>query len=170
MKIISKQKLQLLKVAMFTVLVTGCTSKPDDVVVMQSDPAIMELIAVAKDIAAHEKRLYQMESARYLEAGGNKIGGFDMSFIPSLDQYHQLGDEWSGPIEPLLEKISEIANLRPVRYLNVKPSNPIIVYVNTDSRRLIDVLADAGGQARSRAKVTLKMRENLIQIEYNPQG
>ncbi len=92
----------------------GCSTKPKGVVVMESDPAIKQLVAVAKDIAEHEKRLYQIESARYFEAGGKSIAGVDMSFLPSLDQYYQLGDQWSGPIEPLLEKISEISKL-PVR-------------------------------------------------------
>ena len=66
----------------------------------------------------------------------------------------------------MIEQITEIAGLNPPRYLNVRPSNGIIVYVDTNRRQLIEILADAGNQARQTAKVTLKMREKLIQVEY----
>ncbi|MFB1036276.1 MAG: DotD/TraH family lipoprotein, partial [Sinobacterium sp.] len=92
------------------------------------------------------------------------------SLTPSLSQYHYLGDEWTGPLEPLLEKITELSGLNDIRYLNVKPANPIIIYVDTKSRRLIDILADSGYQARNRAKVTLKVKERLIQVEYPSNG
>jgi len=144
----------------------GCSNTPKNVVVAESDPAIQQLLQVAEEFASYERKLYEIESARYIEAKIDKIESFDMYFIPSLDGYYQLGDEWSGPIEPLLDKISEIAGLNPPRYLNVKPANHIIVYVDTNRRKLIDVLADAGHQARNRAKITLKMKERLIQVEY----
>ncbi|MGP5159723.1 DotD/TraH family lipoprotein [Pseudoalteromonas prydzensis] len=144
----------------------GCSSTPKNIVVEESDPAMQQLLAVAKDISKYERQLYEIESARYIEVNKNKIGTFDLHFIPSLEQYYSLGDQWVGPIEPLLEQISEIAGLNPPRYLNVKPSNGIIIYVDTKRRKLIDILADAGNQARQKAKVTLKVREKVIQVEY----
>jgi len=151
--------------AMFFVC-AGCSSSPKNVVVAKSDPAIQQLLRVAEEMASYERKLYEIESARYMEANLEKIEAFDMYFIPSLDGYYELGDEWAGPIEPLLDNISKMAGLNPPRYLNVKPANQIIVYVDTERRKLIDVLADAGNQARNRAKVTLKMKERLIQVEY----
>lgn len=146
---------------------TGCTASKSNIVVDESDPALRQLLAVANDIANYERRLYEIESARYIEVNASRIGSFDMHFLPSMDRYYSLGDEWVGPLEPLLEQISEVAGLNPPRYLNVKPANGIIVYVNTDRRKLIDILADAGNQARQTAKVTLKMREKVIQVEYS---
>lgn len=93
-----------------------------------------------------------------------------MYYTPSLSEYYNLGDEWTGPLEPLLERITELSGLNDIRYLNVKPANPIIVYVDTKSKKLIDILADSGNQARKRAKVTLKIKERLIQVEYPSNG
>lgn len=162
--------MQILKTSAVVILmvltVAGCSSTKKNIVVAESDPAIQQLLRVAEDISSYERQLYEIESARHIEAGEEKIGSFDMYFIPSLDRYYSLGDEWVGPIEPLIEQISNIAGLNPPRYLNVQPSSGIIVYVDTNRRKLIDILADAGNQARQQAKVTLKMRERLIQVEY----
>ncbi|MBE0420504.1 DotD/TraH family lipoprotein [Pseudoalteromonas nigrifaciens] len=144
----------------------GCSSMGNRLVVQESDPAIQQLLEVAKDIAAHERQLYEIESARYIEVNANKLDSFNMHFLPAMEKYYSLGDQWVGPIEPLIEQVSELAGLNPPRYLNVRPSNGIIVYVDTKRRKLIEILADAGNQARQRAKVTLKMRERVIQVEY----
>lgn len=153
-------------VSLSIVALSACSSSPQPVVVATSDPALEQLVSVANSISNYDRKLYEIESARYLAANKQKIPEFDMYFLPSLAAYYSLGSEWTGPIEPLIEKISEIGGLNPPRYLNVKPANDIIVYVNTDRRKLIDILADAGNQAGSRAKVTLKMKERLIQVEY----
>lgn len=147
-------------------VLAGCASSKKNIVVEEPDPAVAQLLQLAKDIANYERQLYEIESARYIEAGNEKIGDFDMRFLPSMDAYYSLGDKWVGTIEPLIEQISQIAGLNPPRYLNVRPSNGIIVYVDTRSRKLIDILADAGNQARQRAKVTLKVKEKVIQVEY----
>jgi hypothetical protein len=169
MQILNKSKIIMLTIIQ-SLCLFGCTSTPSDVLVMESDPAIQQLMLVAEDIATYERRLYQIESSRYIDAGKEKLGEYDMYFTPSLSQYHYLGDEWTGPLEPLLEKITELSGLNDIRYLNVKPANPIIIYVDTKSRRLIDILADSGYQARNRAKVTLKVKERLIQVEYPSNG
>lgn len=147
-------------------LLGGCTTSGNKIVVEESDPAIKQLLSVAEDIAAHERQLYEIESARYIEVNKDKIGSFDMHFLPSLEQFYPLGHQWVGPLEPLIEDITKLAGLNQPRYLNVKPSNPIIVYVDTKRRKLIEILADGGNQARQRAIVTLKVRERLIQVEY----
>ena len=169
MRTFKKSNLYILFLMKITFL-SGCSSTSSDVMLLESEPAIQQLISVAEDIATYERRLYQIESSRYIDSGQDKIGEYDMFFTPTLSQYYNLGDEWTGPLEPLLERITELAGFNDIRYLNVKPSNPIIVYVDTKSRKLIDILADSGNQARSRAKVTLKVKERLIQVEYTSNG
>lgn len=169
MHILKKSQIILISIVQIAYL-SGCSSTPSNVMLMESDPAIQQLVIVAEDIASYERRLYQIESSRYIDAGKDKIGEFDMYYTPSLAEYYNLGDEWSGPLEPMLEKITELAGLNDIRYLNVKPANPIIIYVDTNNRKLIDILADSGNQARSMAKVTLKLKERLIQVEYSSNG
>jgi hypothetical protein len=169
MQTLKKSKILIISIIQIVYL-SGCSSTPSNVMLMESDPAIQQLIAVANDIASYERRLYQIESSRYIDTGKDKIAEYDMYYTPSLAQYYNLGDEWTGPLEPLLERITEMSGLNDIRYLNVKPANPIIVYVDTKSRKLIDILADSGNQARTRAKVTLKVKERLIQVEYSSNG
>lgn len=157
---------QLITSILTVLIATGCATNEKKIVVDESDPALKQLLELAKDIANYERQLYEIESARYIEVNESKLGSFDMHYLPSMEKYYSLGDEWVGPLEPLIEQITEIAGLNPPRYLNVRPSNGIIVYVDTNRRQLIEILADAGNQARQTAKVTLKMREKLIQVEY----
>lgn len=167
---ISKKSQILMLLTLQGTMLFGCSVTPSNVMVMDGDPALRQLIMVAEDIATFERRLYQIESSRYIDTGKEKIGEYDMYFIPSLAEYYNLGDQWTGPLEPLLERITELSGLNDIRYLNVKPANPIIVHVDTSSRKLIDILSDSGHQARARAKVTLKMKERLIQVEYPSNG
>ncbi len=150
------------------IFIVGCSATPPSVVISKSDPAVEQLARTSSEIASYERKLYEIEAARYKDAGIEKVDAYDMYFLPALNRYYGLGDNWSGPIEPLLEKISELAGLNPPRYINVPPSTSIVVYVDTKNKRLIDTLADAGNQAGQRVKVTLKMRERLLQVEYAP--
>ena len=150
------------------IFLAGCSTTPKSVVINKSDPAIEQLARTSKEIASYERKLFEIEAARYKDAGLEMTDPHDMYFLPALNQYYGLGDNWSGPIEPLLEKISELAGLNPPRYINVPPSNSIVVYVDTKNKRLIDTLADAGNQAGQRVTITLKMRERLLQVEYAP--
>jgi hypothetical protein len=169
MQIINKSKIIIITMCQIAYL-SGCSTTPSNVMLMESDPAIQQLILVAEDIASYERRLYQIESSRYIDTGKEKIGELDMYYTPSLAEYYNLGDEWTGPLEPILERITELSGLNDIRYLNVRPANPIIIYVDTKSRKLIDILADSGNQARARAKVTLKVKERLIEVEYPSNG
>lgn len=146
--------------------VAGCSTTQLDV--NQPDPASVRLAQVAESIQKNDNDLADIESARYVETHGTGPKAIDVSQLPTLEKVVSLGTAWHGPIEPLVNKLSVLAGLNPPRILGVKPSADVVVNVNTDYRRIIDMFHDAGTQAGSRAKLTLKMKERLVELEYIP--
>lgn len=154
----------LLPVCLMTL--TGCSSKlfnPNT-----PDPAMVRISQVAETIQKHDNDLAAIETARYLEKNKTPIQEINVSDIPSLERVVSLGGAWHGPIGPLVTKLSSLGGLNAPRFIGVKPSSDVVVNVNTDYRRIVDMLHDAGTQAGSRAKVVLKMKERLVEVEYHP--
>jgi len=149
-----------------TLLVSACSTTPLEL--NSPDPASVRLAQVAESIQKHDNDLADIEMARYIETNGRSPRAIDVSNWPALEKVVSLGAAWHGPIDKLVDKLSVLAGLNAPRYLGVKRSGDVIVNVNTDYRRIIDMLHDAGTQAGSRAKVTLKMKERLVEVEYIP--
>lgn len=147
-------------------LIAGCSTTPLDI--NQPDPASVRLAQVAESIQKHDNDLADIEMARYVETHGAGPRAIDVSQMPTLEKVVSLGAAWHGPIDQLVNKLSVLAGLNSPRFLGVKPSSDVIVNIDTDYRRIIDMLHDAGTQAGSRAKVTLKMKERLVEVEYLP--
>lgn len=149
-----------------SLLVSACSTTPLEL--NSPDPASVRLAQVAESIQKHDNDLADIEMARYIETNGSGPRAIDVSNLPALEKVVSLGAAWHGPIDQLVNKLSVLAGLNVPRYLGVKPSGDVIVNVHTDYRRIIDMLHDAGTQAGSRAKVTLKMKERLVEVEYIP--
>lgn len=156
----------LILIAGGSIGLSACSSSP--LRVNEPDPAAMRLAQVAESIQAHDNDLADIEMARYVRDNGKGPDAIDVSMVPSLEKVVSLGAAWHGPIDKLVDKLSVLAGLNPPRYLGVKPSGDVIVNVNTDYRPIIDMLHDAGTQAGSRANLTLKAKERLIEVEYVP--
>lgn len=132
------------------------------------DPAAVRLAQVAESIQKHDNDLNDIEMTRYVEQYGERPVLIDTSSNPALNRVVSLGGAWHGPLDRIIMKLSELGGLDEPRFIGVKPSGDVLVNVNTNYRRIIDMLHDAGSQAGSRAKVTLKMKEKLIEVEYRP--
>ena len=146
-------------------LITAC-SNTNEVVVAKADPAIQQLLLDIQEISEYERKLYELESSRHAKTNDAEAKTLLNGLIPSLGQYENMGDSYSGTLENILELITDKAGLEPVRYIGVKPSHPIIVHVDTSDTKLIDMVRNAGYQAGNRAAVGLKVRERLIEVEY----
>lgn len=147
-------------------LMACATSTPLDI--NEPDPAAVRLAQVAESIQQHSNDLSDIETARYIEANGKSPEALDTTLLPTMEQVVSLGAAWHGPLDTLVDKLSTLAGFNAPRYLGVKPAGEVIVNVDTDYRRIIDMLHDAGTQAGSRAKVTVKVKEKLIEVEYVP--
>jgi len=157
------KKLSLITAVIF---VSACGTTPKKAVPKPTAPAIQYLINVAESIREHDQDLAAIESARYLEAKKNKIPFINTNYLPSLNEVVSLGHTYVGPLDKLIVKLSAMAGLNPPRFIGVKPAQNIIVSINTDYRPIIDMLVNAGTEAGSRAHVTLKVRERLLEVEY----
>lgn len=73
--------------------------------------------------------------------------------------------DWSGPIEPLLEKIAEMTRYR-VKVLGPIPPIPLIVTISSRERVVADILKDAGLQAGKRANLVVYPTSRIIELRY----
>lgn len=73
--------------------------------------------------------------------------------------------DWSGPIEPLLEKIASMSTYR-VKVLGPIPPIPVIVTIAAKDRMIADILKDAGLQASKRANVVVYPKHRVIELRY----
>lgn len=147
------------------VVLGGCASNPS-FDKNNPDPAMLRLAQVAEDIQRSSNQLAALEAAKYRETEGGSPQPIDVELLSGLEKVVSLGASWNGPIDKLLDKLSYLAGLNPPRYLNVKPAGDVIVNVDTDYRRIIDILQDVGAQAGQRAVITLKARERVLIVEY----
>jgi defect-in-organelle-trafficking protein DotD len=74
--------------------------------------------------------------------------------------------DWSGPIEPLLEKIGLMTRYR-VKVLGPIPPIPVIVSISCRERLVADILKDAGLQAGKRANLVVYPTSRIIELRYS---
>lgn len=146
---------QLLLISLLSILV-GCTPKPTyemsdvEYQLMKSAMSVensLKSLAATKDIYA--------KNAINTDILVTPQGG--MGGLASLD--------WSGPIEPLLEKIAEMTRYR-VKVLGPIPAIPLIVTISSRERVVADILKDAGLQAGKRANLIVYPTSRIIELRY----
>ncbi|KZX57824.1 hypothetical protein A3709_19565 [Halioglobus sp. HI00S01] len=153
-------------------MVAGCTSpvKRDqtDVAAIYQDPVYLHLQESVTAIQDSANRLAAVEQARYRDETGKEATLVDSSLVPGLEKHVSLGADWHGPLDALVKKLAAVADggwdMAPS--IGIRPSAGVIVHVNTDYRRIIDILQDAGTQAGSRAQLHVMSRQRVLQIEY----
>lgn len=74
--------------------------------------------------------------------------------------------DWSGPIEPLLEKVGELTSYR-VKVLGPTPAIPLIITISCRERMIADILKDAGLQAGKKANVVVYPTSRIIELRYS---
>lgn len=73
--------------------------------------------------------------------------------------------DWSGPVEPLLQKLGAMSNYR-VRLLGTKPAIPVIVTLNAKDTPLAHVLRNIDYQCGHRAKLLVYPNQRIIELRY----
>lgn len=138
------------------ILLFGCSQKPSyevsDIEYQLSQAALSiedSLRTLAATQQIHAKNAINTDILITPEGG---MGGF-----ASID--------WSGPIEPLLEKIAEMTRYR-VKVLGPIPHIPLIVSISARERMVADILKDAGLQAGQRANLVVYPTSRIIELRY----
>ncbi|CAM4411744.1 MAG: hypothetical protein LEGION0398_MBIBDBAK_00303 [Legionellaceae bacterium] len=73
--------------------------------------------------------------------------------------------DWSGPIEPLIGKISAMSGYH-TRILGRKPAIPILIDLNVRNTPLAHVLTNIDYQCRDKAKVLIYPSQKIIELRY----
>lgn len=73
--------------------------------------------------------------------------------------------DYTGPIEPLLEKIASTSHNR-LRKLGHTPATPIIISLTKHDVPLADIFRDVQYQAQNHVNIQLLAKEHIIEIRY----
>lgn len=145
---------------------SGCLSTAKLQTPQQPDPVIVKLERLAEVMVQHSNRVAELQEANYKLVNGATLKEHQLHLLPYLTKTVSLGADYTGPLKPFLERLSLQAGLNRPRYLKLAPPGDIIVSANTDYRTVLDILRDVGAQTGSRAIITYKASENLLEIEY----
>lgn len=123
-----------------------------------------ELIAAAKTIEAslallartqEENNIPLLNTAPLVTPEGGMGGTVDI--------------DWTGPIEPLVQKLANMTDYR-LKVLGNTPAIPIIVSISQDKAIIADLLKNAGMQAGKRANIVVFPANRIIEIRYAKMG
>jgi len=73
--------------------------------------------------------------------------------------------DWSGPIEPLLNKIATMTEYQ-VKVLGNKPAIPVLISITARDRMVADIIKDTGLQAGTRADLVVYPLSRVIELRY----
>ena len=73
--------------------------------------------------------------------------------------------EWTGPIEPLTQRIAERAGYE-FLILGMQPPVPVVINVKAVEKPVIDVLRDIGLQSGQRADIVVDAERKIIEVSY----
>ncbi len=74
---------------------------------------------------------------------------------------------WVGPIEPIAKTLADRAGYS-FLVLGNKPSIPVVVSVDAENSRVVDILRDVGLQLGRRGDVKVDAKSRMVEIYYAP--
>lgn len=146
----------LLTIPLVMLLLTACSPKP----AYQVSDIEHQLTKAAYSI---EDSLRTLAATQQIKAK-NPINT-DILITPEGGMGGLASIDWSGPIEPLLERIGEMTNYR-VKVFGPIPHIPLIISISSRDRMVADILKDAGLQAGKRANLVVYPTSKIIELRY----
>ena len=138
------------------ILIAGCSARPSYEI---SDVEYQ----LAKAALSIEDSLRTLAATQQIHAK-NAINT-DILITPQGGMGGLASLDWSGPIEPLLEKIAEMTQYR-VKVLGPIPHIPVIISISSRERTIADILKDTGLQAGKRANLVVYPTSRIIELRY----
>ena len=145
------------------ILVPGCIVSPRDTPPPPAAPGVAELRLVEAAVRA-EAALAALARIR-TGVAPEEPAPAPRVVPPALLRRVTL--DWIGPLEALAGKLAGFAGYR-FGTAGAPPARPIIVAVGGQSRRLIDLLRDAGLQAGAHALLTVDADRRQVQLDWLP--
>ena len=124
------------------------------------DVVDVKLVEAGKSVSRSLSRLAAIESA-----------SIPSSQIPTPPNPESLGMtakasvNWTGPVAPLLEKITKISGYK-LRILGIAPALPVIISVVADNASLASILRDAQFQIQKTAEVSVYPEQKIVELRY----
>lgn len=138
------------------IVLASCSQKPVYKMSNIEEQLVQTALSVEDSLRtlAASREIYE-KNAINTDILTNPEGG--MGGVASLD--------WSGPIEPLLEKIGQLTRYR-LKVLGPVPAIPVIVTISCRERVIADIVKDAGLQAGNRANLVVYPTSRIIELRY----
>lgn len=146
-------------------LLTGCSTTQDlsssvtPSINAKSDDAAIQIAEAANSVSQSLNELKTLEKASnppikplpYPAASGLE------NIIASVD--------WSGPIEPLMQRIAKLANYK-LEVIGRRPSIPILVTISVQNTPLAYIIRNADLQAGVKANIAVYPGIHIIELQY----
>jgi defect-in-organelle-trafficking protein DotD len=126
-----------------------------------SDDASVRLVEAASSVSSSLNDLAEIEAASTPPGTTGKP-------LPESESYalqSKASIDWSGPIEPLLERIARISGFR-LSVLGKEPAIPVLVSLSAKNITLTEMLRDAALQAGKKADVLVYSNRGIIELRY----
>ncbi len=148
-------------------LTTGCTSQPiafsaDSPQIVASPDSVSSMLAQSADRASVAlETLAAVERARTPAASISPL-----SDVPQ-ELRRTITVNWVGPIEPIAKTLADRAGYG-FLVLGSEPSIPVVVSIDAENTRVVDVLRDVGLQLGMRGDVKVDANAKMVEIYYAP--
>lgn len=154
--------------AIFLLLITGCkttqsASTPPTISNGSSDgsdPAAAQLAEAATSIS---QSLTDLKAIA--KASSPPVNNKRLVYPTSTDMMELASVDWSGPIEPLLQRIARMCDYK-LRVIGARPAIPVLVTIVARNTPVGYIVRDANFQAGTRASVLSYPGIRVIELRY----
>ncbi len=130
-------------------------------IVASPDSVSMMLAESADRASAALETLAAVEQARTPATAMSPIGDVPQELRRTITV------NWVGPIEPIAKTLADRAGYG-FLVLGSEPSVPVVVSIDAENSRVVDVLRDVGLQLGKRGDVKVDARARMVEIYYAP--
>ncbi len=149
------------------VLTSGCSSSSTSFSggspqIVASPDTVSSMLAESADRASSAlEALASVEMARTPAASMSPVNNV------STELRRTITVNWVGPIEPIAKTLADRAGYG-FLVLGVEPAIPVVVSLDAENMRVVDVLRDIGLQLGMRGNVKVDARSRMVEIYYSP--
>ncbi len=139
---------------------SGCTKIKNPTLINNTDAVSNQLAEAATSVSDSLRTLAEVEVAANPKAkptpppDPNTLG---MGGLASV--------EWSGPIEPILQKLATASHYK-FKIIGRQPSIPVIVTISARNTPLSDLIRDIGFQGGRKADVQIFPSRKTLELRY----
>lgn len=150
-------------------LATGCTPTTSTQTFGNGSPQIVASPDTVSSMLAQsaERASLALETLASVERARTPAASVSpLSDVPQ-ELRRTISVNWVGPIEPIAKTLADRAGYG-FLVLGSEPSIPVVVSVDAENTRVVDVLRDVGLQLGMRGDVKVDARARMVEIFYAP--